>query len=558
MTPRTGAALFLAMATVFLLANRAAYKGYFSADDLDNISWTRDVPLAEYASALLSPRFFGNNFRPVGHFFYREMSAAFGLDFPKYVWGIHLLHFANVWLVWSLARRLEASVVAASLGTLLFAFHMGVFDAYWKPMYVFDVLCALFSLTSLLLYSDRRWVLSFAAFWLAYKSKELAVMLPAVLFCYEFWFGDKKWWRLAPFFAASVAFGVQSIFMNPNLDNAYTLRFTISALGMSAKFYASKVLFVPYGAIALLVLALVLRERRVWFGLAMLTLFAVPLLFLPERLYPAYCYLPLAGMSLMATAIGARGWITPLALFCSAWIPVNIAEMRRQRRHALHVAEDNRSYVAALADFARKSPNTRTFLYDSAPSEMQLWGIHGAIRQLYKTADFKLHSAEDPPEVPSDEHAVLLIWNSRSRKLHIVARQPGATDIFFVSMDENTPVRQLGQGWYGLEGSFRWIQPHATAQIQRPEDAREFELTVNIGPDFIREIRSTRVRVSVNDTLVGEQEYTKQGWQTSRWPVPPGAPGPVTVEFRVEPEYHPWNGDPRVLGVPIVSFGFRP
>lgn len=557
MTRRAGAALFLAMAILFLVANRAAYKGYFSDDDLDNISWTRDVSLTDYGSALVTPRFLGNNFRPVGHFFYRQVSSAFGLDFPKYVWGVHLLHFVNVWLVWLLARRLGAGALAASLGTLLFAFHMAVFDAYWKPMYIFDVLCALFSLTSLLLYSHRRWVLSFAAFWLAYKSKELAVMLPAVLFLYEYWFGERKWWRLAPFFVASLAFGLQGVFTNPNRDNAYALHFTIPALATSAKFYASKVLLIPYGGAALLFLALILRDRRVWFGLAMLALFFVPLLFLPGRLYPAYCYLPLAGMSIMASAIAARGWIAPVGLFCAVWVPLNIVELRRLRSHALYVAEDNRSYVAALAGYARKSPDTRTFVYSSAPEEMRMWGIRGALRELYKTADFKLHADEDGQEVSSDAGVAMLIWNSRTRKLHIVARKTGAPDAAFVSMDEDTPSWQLGEGWYKLEGGFRWIQPRATARLNRPEDAREFELTVNIGPDFIREIGRTSVRASLNGALVGQEEYTKEGWQTSRWRVPPGAPGPVTVEFHVEPEYRASNGDPRRFGIPIAAFGFR-
>lgn len=554
MTRRAGAALFLAMAILFLLANRAAYKGYFSDDDLDNISWTRDLSLVEYGSALVTPRFFGNNFRPIGHLFYREMSAAFGLDFPKYVWGIHLLHFANVWLVWTLARRFGAGVPAASLGTLLFAFHMAVFDAYWKPMYVFDVLCALFSLASLLLYTHRRWILSFLAFWLAYKSKELAVMLPAVLLLYEIWFGERRWWRLAPFVAVSLTFGLQGILTSPARDNDYALRFTLSALRTSAPFYASKVLFIPYGAAILLLLALILRDRRVWFGLAVLVLFFVPLLFLPGRIYAAYCYLPLAGMSLMASAAGARGWIVPLTVFCAAWIPLNMAELRRQRSHALSIADDHRSYVATVAAFARKSPDTRIFVYDSAPLEMRFWGIQGALRQFYRSADIKLQSAEDAQDVPSDAKAALLIWNSGARKLHIVARQT----VPFVSMDEGTPMWQLGEGWYTLEGGFRWIKPRATARMLRPEGAREFELTVNIGPDFIREIRRTTVRVSVDGVPVGRQEYTRQGWQTIRWPAPPGVPGPVTVEFQVEPEYRASNGDPRTFGIPIAAFGFRP
>ena len=59
-------------------------------------------------------------------------------------------------------------------------------------MYAFDLFCATFCLLSLLCWIKRRWVLSFLAFWLAYKSKELAVMLPAILACYELWFGKRQ------------------------------------------------------------------------------------------------------------------------------------------------------------------------------------------------------------------------------------------------------------------------------------------------------------------------------------------------------------------------------
>src|SRR5207245_5238839 len=111
-----------------------------------------------------------------------------------------------------------------------FGFHMALFDIFWKPMYVFDLLCATFSLAAILLYTQRRYVLSFVAFWLAYKSKELAVMLPAVLACYEFWLADKKNRKaLIPFFAGSLWFGLQGVIRNPSVDNDYTFHFTLEA-----------------------------------------------------------------------------------------------------------------------------------------------------------------------------------------------------------------------------------------------------------------------------------------------------------------------------------------
>jgi hypothetical protein len=220
-----GLALFLAMALLFFIANRGASQGFFQGDELDSLSWTPQIPAADFAKDLVNPVYNARNFRPVGHLYFRIMSGAFGLGFRNYLLPLHLLHLLNVWLLWLVLRNVGASPFAAGAGALFFAFHMAVFDVYWKPMYVFDLFCAGFCLLSLLFWIKRRWVLSFLAFWLAYKSKELAVMLPAVLACYELWFGKRQWRPLIPFFLVSLSFGLQGIFRNPNQDNNYAFRF---------------------------------------------------------------------------------------------------------------------------------------------------------------------------------------------------------------------------------------------------------------------------------------------------------------------------------------------
>ena len=160
---------------------------------------------------------------------------------------------------------------------------MALFDDFWKPMYVFDVLCATFCLLSLWCYASERWVLSFAAFWLAYKSKELAVMLPAVLLAFEIWFGKRRWKPLVPFFLASLSFGVQGMLGNPNRDNDYTFRFTAAALAKTSVFYAGRIFLIPYLGFVTPAFALLARNRRTWFGLAAMGLFLFPMLFLPGR-----------------------------------------------------------------------------------------------------------------------------------------------------------------------------------------------------------------------------------------------------------------------------------
>src|SRR5207237_4234966 len=140
-----------------------------------------------------------NNFRPVGHYYFHAVEEISGLNFPVYVGVLQALHVLNVWLLWLLMRPLGATAASAAAACCFFGLHMALFDNFWKPMYVFDVLCASFSLAALYCWMRGRWVLSFLAFWLAYKSKELAVMLPLLLLCYELWFGKRRWKPLVPF-----------------------------------------------------------------------------------------------------------------------------------------------------------------------------------------------------------------------------------------------------------------------------------------------------------------------------------------------------------------------
>ncbi|PYT25972.1 MAG: hypothetical protein DMG57_23275, partial [Acidobacteria bacterium] len=120
---------------LFLVLNRAAYKGYFQDDDLDTMGWSWFTSTPFYLKSLVSPRLTTDNFRPVGHYYYHVMDRNFGLDFPKYLIPLHLAHLLNIWLLWMVARKLGLGVLAASAGAFFFGFHAVLFDAWWKPMY---------------------------------------------------------------------------------------------------------------------------------------------------------------------------------------------------------------------------------------------------------------------------------------------------------------------------------------------------------------------------------------------------------------------------------------
>ncbi|HKX00591.1 MAG TPA: hypothetical protein VJN43_22820 [Bryobacteraceae bacterium] len=319
MSKRAGLALVLAAAALFLILNRTAYKGFFQDDDLDTLSRTQFIPADTYLTYLVSPRFYTFNFRPAGHFYYFLMHSGFGLDFPKYLVPLHALHLLNIWLLWLLARKLGLGPLASGAAAFLFGFHAVLTDAWWKPMYVFDILTTVFCLGSLLLYLYDRWLLSLIAFWLAYKSKEIAAALPAVLLCYELLLGERRWKRLIPLFAVSVLFGLQAPSHQPEQGADYQLRLSLRAQISTIGFCTSQLFFLPFAAFALVILPFMVRDRRLWFGFAAACLFLAPLLLLPGREFAVYWYLPITGVALMFGApaesplpAGGRGFSVAL------------------------------------------------------------------------------------------------------------------------------------------------------------------------------------------------------------------------------------------------------
>jgi hypothetical protein len=423
MSRRTGFLLFVAFAALFLIVNRDAYRGYFQDDEIDNLSWTPYLSPLDFLKGAATPQFQPNNFRPVGHYYFHAVEEMAGLDFPVYVAVIHCFHLLNVWLLWLVARRLGATSVAAGAACVIFGLHMALFDNFWKPMYVFDVLCATFCLLSLWCYLNQRWVWSFAAFWLAYKSKELAVMLPLALAGSEWWFGKRRWKPLLPFFLASLSFGLQAIWNNPNKDNDYTFRFTAEALARTGAFYAGRVFLLPYLGFAVPFLTLVARNRRTWFGLVLMACFLFPLLFLPGRLFSAYCYLPFAGLAIALTGVPPA----PLILFLVLWLPLDIHEFRLRRRETLAHDAEVRTWMTGVQRFAASGEHVDAFVFSGAPSGFQRWGVEGALKYCYERGDLKVRSSDEAgaEPVPPERRIAVLAWDAPRRRLDIVVRSTG-------------------------------------------------------------------------------------------------------------------------------------
>src|SRR5260370_14041060 len=132
-------ACFLAAAVLFYFENRAAYKGWFSSDDLDKTGWSMLSSNQAFLEGILTPKFSESGFRPVGDLYYRFLGRAFKLRYEPYVAVLQAFHVLNVILLFYVLRRLDFPDLAAGAATLFYAFHAALIDAYWQPQYFFEV-----------------------------------------------------------------------------------------------------------------------------------------------------------------------------------------------------------------------------------------------------------------------------------------------------------------------------------------------------------------------------------------------------------------------------------
>jgi hypothetical protein len=560
MSKRAGWALTIAAIAFFLLLNRAAYKGYFQDDDLDTLGWAGALPASEFLKYLVTPRLSPTNFRPVGAFYYHALETAFGLDFPKYVVVLHGLHLFNIWLVWLLARKLGIGPWGAAAGAFFFGFHAVLTDAWWKPMYVFDVLCATFCLLTVLFYAYDRWILSLISFWLAYKSKELAVMLPAVLACYELWFGQRRWKRLIPFFAVSLLFGIQAALLPVHRGTRYEMQLGAGALATTIGFYSSQLFLLPYAGLLLIALPFIIRDRRLWLGFAAMCLLLIPLLLLPGRLYAVYWYVPLIGAAVMLASLADGHYRWAAMLLLVLWIPWDFVHFRELRRTNQRIEQQNRAYVGAIEKFALLHPGERAFVYDALPEEFHAWGVAGALRSVYRNPTI---TAEYIDQAGAEERiqrgdAAWLHWSRGLSRLDIVRYPRDRPLVPYLKMDITSPATQLIEGWYVLEDDFRWIKPDATAVLLKPAATRNFQVEACVMPEQIQKYRAVSLRVLLDAQLIGQHEFTAPGCQIAQWPAPPVPAGRVKIEFHVEPPFPAPKPDPRILGITMKGFGFIP
>jgi len=147
----------------------------------------------------------------MGALFYEPLLRVFGLNAAPYHVALLAVLALNVYLVYRFARALGCGEAAAIGAAMLACYHAGLSFLYYNTSFIYDALCCVFFLGAFVYYARHRaaggtlrpgqTAAVLALYWCALNSKEMAVMLPAVLLVYEWLYHERRSFRVAIYMA---------------------------------------------------------------------------------------------------------------------------------------------------------------------------------------------------------------------------------------------------------------------------------------------------------------------------------------------------------------------
>ena len=551
------ALLLIGIVAVFVIFNKAAFQTYFSDDDFSNLALALFVPWWAMPKAIFTLAL-SANVRPFGVLFYKIMGATAGFHFMPYVAALQSVHIATALMLWLFLRRLGLRAAPSALGCAFFALHMSTLTAYWKPMYVFDVFCGFWMIASLLLYQRGRFFLSLLCAWLAFKSKEMELMFPVVLFLYEWQFGEtrvsgrRQWMPLIPFFLMSLSFGMQSLLLPKGPESVYTMHLNPASVWSGVTFYGEKLFYVPLSGIVISIGLLFSRSRIITFGVLAFWILLIPILGFPGRQYAAYLYVPLLAF---AVAVAGVAQIKPwwAALFVVFWIPASYLQLKTERNPILAYHHEHKPYVEQVRGSLASHPAPAAVVFDGTPVDFNVWGQEGLFTYALAKYELPVYSLAQPEGLGAlrQPRAVLYVWDLLRHQLHTIAYPGEGHEMSYVDFAKDNPVWQLKNGWKQLADNCRWIGPRARITLREPAGDAEFSMRVDLPGDA--EGLHQVLRVSSAGQTVGEYRFVKKGVQSFSWPVSSTSEAVKDFEIQVDPAF-PTSHDP--LGVNVCGCGF--
>jgi len=425
---------------------------YFSGDDVMNLYGYCSRPVGDLVRANIL--FWTPYYRPFGGVIYRTLFALFGFN-PRPLYIVYYASFLfNLYLAYVVLKRISGSGETAALGTLIWSVH-GNFDyLYYNAGSLYDIYCFLFFFLALLVYIRvrerdeylRGWNLAafIAIFVCCLNSKEMGATLPPILIVYELLFHTPHWRRLADAGRWLIHEGRGALISGICLIGYISAKTSAQGLGRTPAYIShftwptflhdtevylgyltySSHPFSAAGVIAfyamLAAAALLLRSRRMWFGLLFFKITLLPVSFVSAR-EGFVLYLPNIGLALYLAVVLV--WIkeklvsvSPRSLrlsssvamaliFVSTAAALGMIHHSHWRRTPLSTDPPIKIAKEQLLQMYPKLGRGSRLLFVQTPLDGGVWDLFFTVRLIYLEDDPFITQLNGPlpQQIPVDE-----------------------------------------------------------------------------------------------------------------------------------------------------------
>ncbi|HTS48840.1 MAG TPA: hypothetical protein VMH05_12905, partial [Bryobacteraceae bacterium] len=397
----------------------------------------------------------------------------------------------------------------------------------WTSAYN-EVQCAGFMLASFYLFlryaetgrSSFYWA-QWATFLLGFGANEINVVYPALAALYAILFARRYWLSTLPMFGVSAVYALLHRLASEGAAGFYyDMDFHPSWLAGALWQYWRILLAVPEyvnfqhwhrwsGDVAVLLLTAALlafvawqARRRQFLPLFLLGWFLIalaPLLPLHNHVTDYYVFIPALGLAILAAQAMelafARGWTRVLAVgLALLYLIPSTLVARRNVAGIFHRGEVARVLVQSVA-YAKHIHPGKTILLNNVNDELFWTAVYGAPFHIFGWTDVFM-TPDCVPLIKADPHlgtidpfvlpasavasalqdGTALVYTVENRKLRNITRtyteliesEPAPPPAPSIDVGASFFASQVGQGWYGLEGGFRWSGQSAVVYLGGP------------------------------------------------------------------------------------------
>lgn len=606
---------WLAPVAAFLALYYNGVHTWFQQDDFGWLGlpqeWRSGRPLWDI---LFTPMAQGT-VRPLSErLYFLVLGAKFGMNPLPF----HLVGYAtfalSLWLLQWIVLRASASRLAALAAPLVWMCSVAlVTPLQWVSSYN-QLLCGCLMLAALAclvraLESGKTlwWALQGVVFVLSLGALELAVVYPALCAAWVALFARQQWKKTLPFFAIALAYlAYRAAFVETLQAGVYARHWDVSILRTLVRYWGSVVagvdpahdwepatwwfiLFFTVVLIGVAVWAWRRGERLAAFGLFWFVVAVGPVLPLRDHLTIYYSSVAAAGVAMAFAAVVARSrqmrWYWQAAALAVIGLHIGQCLPATRVRIDWFIArgERVRVLVEGLERAHQLHPRSMLFL-EGIDSDLYWAGLaHGPQRLFGANVALMPGEAKDYIVYPgvrdftrdvASETVVArtVAWNDgkiyrfggtilRNVTTRFLAAMPPEwlwTRPRMVDVGQPAFARDIGTGWYPIEGGARWMGKQAVVYLA-PIGAGDWDLYVNgIYPNLPGGAAKQTLTVRIGAKIVGEIELSSRNAMFSQVFPLDGVQRTKPLEVVLEVERTTRvPGDERELGVTFGNIGLR-